>query len=369
MSSFKDDICLPCASVSQCNKSKVLEDLDCLFKDDAGSIINVSPELSSTFVHKSPIPLRVRQGGRRGRRSLAESLGKRSPKQKSIVNFVKVSSGVKRPLIEEVNTSFDNTFAQPVKRSTVEDAVQRVGCISTGSEESAFPSVCVASSDSQHSVTSVSPPDYTLLCLSPSAVTSSPVKMDKEGMSEVKGLFNDLMIKFNSMQEAFSKQSAESDKKLDALNQVVSNLDGSISAKVLSLEQRLARCEKAIEDHERAGGGRTQGDRLCGFADEQSPFFADFLRMRKVLLNQSRDAKRCNAIIRGAVNTSTTPLSSAIEFFKTFFNYDNCVVQARWLSGKRGGLLVTFADWQAKQWVFKNKREALGKTNFSSTMI
>lgn len=342
----------------------------------AGSVN--SQQLSRTFVFDSPITLRGKQGGRRGRRPTAELLHTRSPKQKSIENFVRIKSGGKRKLIEEISESLDVSCAPPpVKKSSVVFHLKSDQWLakSLHADESNISSESEPSSLARQSGDSLieSP-----LRLSPSAVTSSPVNMGNEDLVEVKNLVSDLLAKFQNMEsevkDTICKQSAESDKKIESLKQLVSSLDTNLNAKVSDLEKRLAQCESAIAGSSREGGV-TGEDPLRHFlagtqatsgaqALPSSIFYADFLKMRKFMLKQERDGRRCNIIIRGFGDTTSPALTCAAEFFNSFFNFPNCVSYARWLAGRRGGLFVALVSWDAKKWIFKYKRDALKNTSF-----
>lgn len=206
-------------------------------------------------MQKSPTPLRGRQGCKRGRRSIAEALCIRSPRQKSIASFISVASGVKRPLIEEIDASLNNTFAQPSERILVTDAkvnnTRPVNtCVLSDSverEESVLSEVR-ASFIVDHSTATVDSLDNTQFYIPPSVVTSSPVKMGTEDSADVKSLFNNLLSRFTNMEsgimEVISKQNAESDKKLDALKQLVSSLDVNFNAKGEGGERRVQKRER-----------------------------------------------------------------------------------------------------------------------------
>lgn len=266
---------------------------------------------SGTFIYNSPIQLHSKQGGRRGRRTTAESLNCRSPKQKSIVSFVNVNCGTKRPLlIEEISEDLDSSSAPPpVKRASV--SLCEGGGVDWCNKSNASDLLAV----SRHSSSAVNEGSF---CLFPFAATSSPVKMcSNEDMAEVKGLVKDLVLEIKSMKVALDKQASESDKKLDSLNRLVTSLDSnvvSMNTKVADLERRVAQCESQSLGSSRQNPFASQHNNMGAQVNSDSPFAADIFKMRKFMLKQEREGVRCNAIVRGSLNSSAPAMSIANDF-------------------------------------------------------
>lgn len=346
----------------------VSDDLLCFEKPgDYGVEASVGVNKSLSFVYNSPIQLQAKTlGQKRGRRSNAETLHTPPAGQLTLVDFIR---GKKRPLVEEVDVPDKGGDQPPTKRA-----------LFVGDDTNSVSGVYDCVSDSETTLDSLDFSGSTqvrVAKLLSAAVTSSPVKMSGNDLSEVKGLFETLLGKFQTLEDEV-KQKIDNQEKTSAdginvLKNLVSNLDAKLSDKISTLEKRLEHCEstiaagKALGAEYRAATGSESGV-PSPFSNDtdlarlsSSP---DFIKIRKYILDQERERKKCNMIIRGSFDVTLPAQSVAANFLTTYFRCDDCIAGARWLRGGKGGLHVTIRDFEIKKRLFKVKRDVLKDSGY-----